>query len=99
MLNIVVFTKGALKTVRYLGATKGEATIVRQALIGKNSADVYSFLLLIDVRDPAGSTFRTELAFPASATGAKKITEGRRFKVKFFPGDPQSVVFAGMIDA
>lgn len=97
LVHVIVFTKQALQTLRYLAASKGEATIVRYALIGKNRAEVYSYRLLIDVREASGSTFRTELPFPASASGAKKIVDGGRFKVKYFPGDPKSVVHNGTI--
>lgn len=97
-INLLVLTKGALKTVRYLAATRGEAVILRHALIGKNG-DVSSFLMLLEVTGPSGAKFVTEVAFPASKTGAAKIKVGRRFRVKYFPGDPTSVVFAGNIES
>lgn len=96
-INLLVLTKGALKTVRYLGATRGEAVILRHALIGKNG-DVSSFLMLLEVTEPSGAKFESEVAFPSSKEGVKRIQVGRRFRVKYFPGDPKSVVFAGKID-
>lgn len=98
VLNVIVLTKGALRTIRYFSATRGEATILRHALIGKNG-DVSSFMMLLQVREPSGATFETEVAFPASKTGTEKVRVGRRFHVKYFPGNPKSVVFAGNIDA
>ncbi len=96
-INLLVLTKAAVKTIRYLAASRGEAAILRHALIGKNG-DVSSFLLLLEVTDPTGAKFESEVAFPTSKTGAAKIRVGRRFRVKYFPGDPTSVVFAGKID-
>jgi hypothetical protein len=96
-INLLVLTRAALKTLRYLAATRGQATILRHALIGKHG-NVSSFLMLIDVREPSGATFQTEIAFPASKTGAEKVRVGRRFHVKYFPRDPKSVVFDGNLD-
>ncbi len=96
-LQLLVFTKPMLRTLRYLGATRGEATILRFARIGEN-VDVTSFLMLITVREPQGATFETEVTLPAGKEAAAKMRNGRRFWVKYFPGQPGSVIFAGKID-
>ena len=97
VVNTLVLTKPALKTLRYIGATRGEATILRRALIGRNG-DVSTFLLLLSVRDPSGATFVTEAPFPARQSAADKVQVGRRFHVKYLPNDPKSVTFAGLIE-
>jgi hypothetical protein len=96
-VTLIVLTKPMLRSLRYLGATRAEATILRFAPIGQN-ADVTSFLMLLQVREPSGSTFETEVALPSSKEGAAKMRNGRRFWVKYFPGQPASVTFDAKID-
>ncbi|MEI8258440.1 MAG: hypothetical protein WCJ30_22415, partial [Deltaproteobacteria bacterium] len=90
-------SKAALRTVRYLSASAGTATILRHAVIGRANG-VVSYRLLLEVRDPSGATFRAEKPFPVAEANVSRITEGRQFRVKYFAGDPSSVVFAGKLD-
>ena len=86
------------RTVRYLGATKTTATIVRSAFVGPTTYDKRFFHLLLQVREPSGATFEVERAMVFWPRQVGAITVGRVMRVKYFPGDPQSVVYEGDVE-
>jgi hypothetical protein len=90
----LLFTGRALRTLRYLRATVGAATVVRFALIGHDNSNSL-FRLLLDVHDPSGSTFRVERSLLLGPAHAALTKEGHRFRVKYFGSDPESVVYDG----
>ena len=71
------------------------ATVVRFALIGKDVGGNSLFRLLLDVREPSGSTFRTERALVLGADNAIRMRDGHRVLVQYFPGNPASVLYEG----
>jgi hypothetical protein len=85
----------ALRTLRYFSASVGTATVVRFVVVGKDPENDPLFRLLLDVHEPSGSTFRTERLFVLSQAHAATMKEGARMRVKYFPGDPASVVYDG----
>jgi len=93
LLPILLFAAPALRTLRYLGASVGEATILRCAYIGKGAGDAYAYQLHLRIEGPDDSAFETEQTFPVSGSGREKIHEGRRFLVKYFEGQHDSVLF------
>ena len=95
LLWVLLTGRRALRTVRYLSATPGTATVVRFALIGKDPQQDTLFRLLLDVRDSAGSTFRAEIPLVLGPAHAAAMKEGHRLRVKFFPGVPNSVLYDG----
>lgn len=92
-----ILLPGFFRTIRYLSAAVGEATILRHAHIGQ-IAHVHSFLLHMRVAAADGSTFETEIALPVSEQRKHRIHDGRRMLVKYFPGQPDSVVYHGDVD-
>lgn len=96
-LHLLALWKVALRTVRYLSASAGTATILRHAVIGR-AKGVVSYRLLLEVRDSSGATFRAEKTLPVPEARVSRITEGRQFRVKYFAGDPSSVVATGKVE-
>lgn len=90
----LLFVAPLFRTLRYLFAARGTATIVRHALIGRATASVVH-RMLIDVQGSSGPSFRTEVTMHARANA--KVFAGRRFRVKYFVGRPSSVIFTGKV--
>ncbi len=86
-----------LRTLRYLGATVGEARVLRHAYIGR-MRHIHSYRVLVEVTGPDGEAFQTEYPFPVGETGRAKMRDGLIFQVKYFPGRPDSVVFHGHLE-
>ncbi len=84
--------KPSLRTIRYLFSTVGEATIKRHAYIGVHNS-IHQYVLYLQVAQPDGTFFETEIAFPVRESGRHKIAEGYQMQVKYFPGKPDSVLF------
>ena len=82
-----------LRTLHYFFARAGAATVVRFALIGKNAGNDALFRLLLEVREPQGSTFRTEINCVLGDEDAAAMKEGYRVRVRYFRGDPTSVLY------
>lgn len=96
-LLCLVLLPPLLRSLRYLTATKATATIARAAHVGQWSK-VSVYRVLLDVREPSGSVFRVELPLPVRKGFEERVTPGRQFWVKYFPGDTDSVVYAGKIN-
>ena len=96
---MLFFGRRALRTLHYVSATAGTATVVRFAFIGKDGRDDSLFRLLLDVRDPCGSTFRAELPLVLGAAHAAAIAQGHRLRVKYFLGHPTSMTYDGELEA
>jgi hypothetical protein len=98
-LTLLLFLRRAfLRTLRYLFATAGMATVVRFGRIGE-SGDKVVFRVLLDVREPSGSTFRAETSALVKDVDASAMKEGHRIRVKYFRGATASVLYDGELGA
>lgn len=97
LLGMFWLGPSAVRTIRYVAATAGTATVVRSAFIGKNGPGDSFFRLLVDVRDRSGATFRVERPIVLRPGHEKDAQAGASFKVKFFPGRPDSVLYDGSL--
>ncbi len=96
-LITLVMMRSAVRTLRYLAASSGTATILRHVFVGKYGS-ILSYRLLLEVRSASGA-FQTDVLLPVGEASVAKIQPGYRFRVRFFPGDPSSVIFAGRVHA
>jgi hypothetical protein len=100
LVGMLLFGRQMLRTLRYLFATTGQATVIRFAFIGKDGGGLTLFRLLVDVHEPSGSTstFRAEMRALLDETHARCMREGHRIRVKYFGGVPTSVLYDGELE-
>jgi hypothetical protein len=87
-----------LRTVRYFFATAGTATVVRFGVVGKTAGKTV-LRLLLDVREPSGSTFRVETSAVIDEADEKTVEVGHGVRVRYFRRDPGSVLYDGELSA
>jgi uncharacterized Zn finger protein (UPF0148 family) len=85
-----------LRSLRYLSAERGEATLLHHAQVGsQGSINIYNLHLRVTPKQ--GEVFEAELPLPLRAPTFEKIRSKGRFVVKFFPSQPDTVVFNGHV--
>lgn len=96
LLNLALFGKGFVTTLRYLRADKGVATVLFLTRIGdtKNGRrSFHVFRVILAVQPVTGIAFQSDMLLPVRDKSASKLHQGTRFEVKFFPGDETSLLF------
>lgn len=84
--------RGTLTTIRYLGATRAEATVLRAAPIGE-IGEAHVFRVLLEVRPVDGAPFPAEMNLPVRRRNVPNLRPGLVLRVKYLCADPSSVVF------
>jgi hypothetical protein len=87
--------RGTLTTIRYLGARRAEATVLRAAPIGE-IGEAHVFRVLLEVQPPGGAPFQAEMNLPVRRRNVPNLRPGLVLRVKYLPGDRSSVIFAGI---
>lgn len=96
LLNLLLFGKGFVATLRYLRADKGAATVLFLTRIGDTKTGrrtFHVFRVILAVQPKTGSTFQAEMLLPVRDKSVSTLHQGTRFEVKFFPGDETSLLF------
>lgn len=94
--QLVFFFPPLVRTMRYWGASLAEAVTLKLAPIGvfkKSGEDIFAFRVWLEVRPAEGAPFRAEIQLPVRESNLERAREGARLRVKYFPGDPDSVIF------
>lgn len=92
----VFFIGPLVRTVRYWRAPVAEAVTLKLAPIGvfqRAGEDVHAFRVWLEVRPAGGAPFRAEIQLPVRESNLARAREGALLRVKYFPGDPASVIF------
>lgn len=95
-LHLAFMARPALTTLRYLPAPIAPAVIVKLAPIGtlqQAGDDVFTFRALLEVRPETAAAFQAEIPLAVREASLAKARAGATVRVKYFPGDPGSVIF------
>ncbi len=95
-LHLTFMARPMLTTLRYLPAPIAPAMILKLAPIGtlkQAGADVYTFRALLEVQPETAAAFQAEIPLAVRETSLAKARAGATVRVKYFPGDPESVIF------
>lgn len=96
LFELSVFGRGALTTARYWGAPRAEAEVQHFTFIGKTrrgKQEFYTCLFVLEVRPKDGPPFQAQTVIPVRAANRARVGKGELLEVRYFPGDPASVVF------
>lgn len=88
--------RGLGTTLRYFSARSGVATVLKYAQIGK-AGKAYAFRLLVNVQTENEPAFQTEMSLAVGEQRISKLQNGLRLNVKYLSGQPDSVLYEGVL--
>lgn len=91
LLNILSLTQSIIVTIKYSTKKWHDATVLKYFLISRKKKLSF-FKVLLDVKEPNGSTFRTETKIMMKTADIAKLQEGKIISVKYFPDGKDNVV-------
>ncbi len=90
-LNLLSIMQSILLTIKYSSKKWNDATILKYYFISQKKKLSF-FKVLLEVKEPNGSTFRTETKIMIKTTDIAKLQEGKTISVKYFPEEKDNVV-------
>lgn len=96
LFQLAVAARATVNTLRYLSAPVAEAVTLKLAPIGvfeRAGGDIHAFRVWLEVRPAGEAPFRAEIQLPVRESNLARAREGAVLRVKYFPGDPASVIF------
>lgn len=90
------YGRGALNTLHYRTARVAMAKTVKVAKLGtvqSGRVRVLGFLFALEVTPEDEPTFKAHTVVPVLEENVERAKEGAIIQVKYFPGEPESVIF------
>jgi hypothetical protein len=90
-LNFFSLWRSIFVTIKYAAKKWNDATILKYFFISQKKK--FSFYkVLLEVKEPAGTTFRTETNIMIKTVDTAKLQEGKIIEIKYFPDEKNNVV-------
>jgi hypothetical protein len=96
VIDLLVYGRGALTTLRYWRAPVASAETLHFAHIGailNGRMRVHTYRVVFEVRPKGAASFRTEAVIPVREENVSRLRQGEVIQVKYLPGVPNSVIF------
>lgn len=90
-LNLLSISQSIFLTIKYSQKKWNDAAILKYYLISQKKKLSF-YKVLLEVKEPNGSTFRTETKIVIKTQDTSKLQEGKTISVKYFPDEKDNVV-------
>ena len=97
--SLSLFGRAIRTTLQYLRAPKADAIVRYFTHTGKTTlrgGDVHTFKILLDVQPNQGPPFQETLILPVGEKRLHRVQQGLVIRVKYLPGQPNSLLFDGI---
>jgi hypothetical protein len=96
ILDLLVYSRGALTTLRYWRAPVASAVtlqFVRIGAVNNGRMRVHVYRIVFEVRPTDAAPFRAEAVIPVREENVSRVRQGEVIQVKYLPGVPNSIKF------
>jgi hypothetical protein len=96
VIDLLIYSRGALTTLRYWRAPIAAAETLHFAHIGavlNGRMRVHTYKVVFEVRPKDATSFQAEAIIPVREENISRLRQGEVIQVKYLPGVPNSIIF------